>query len=90
MVPMPLQEDTGIEIYHPPGKRITLRRNVCKGYTYCGIFIKCKALNGTSLMQATGGNTSVLNRKSNPPHSCAAQSSKISYPASAIWVRNGR
>jgi len=41
MSPMPLQEDTGVEIYHPAGDNITVRRNVAKGYTFCGVFIKC-------------------------------------------------
>ncbi len=41
MVPMPLQEDTGIEIYHPAGDDIVVRGNVAVGYTFCGVFIKC-------------------------------------------------
>ena len=41
MVPMARQEDTGIEVYYPAGKSVVMRRNVCKGFTNCGIFIKC-------------------------------------------------
>jgi len=59
MVPMALQEDTGIEVYHPAGKSVILRRNVCKGFTYCGIFIKCKPgeflVEGNTLVNNTTG-----------------------------------